>query len=636
MASIKIDNFPLNGEDSPVYYSENIKTVKIGGKYALAGGNYSVPVISNVSELTDLTDVVGITDSNNYSYLLCNNDKLFWYKDSTHYKSLGDMGSASFYSDILSTNIIATDGSVITNPILFTQQQKIGLIYEGTRTGLTGYGTSEWVLQNEGIDFTKMNLVVGDVVYFPGYGVRGVIKTGGIAATALTLTMDSSTGAGSDTMDYVLVAKQWHSLSDDSASYGRKIIPYAGLNLILNGKWLASVDSGMVFNANYLELDNGFIASCGASNGNNILIGSRDAQGRGMLSLWYSSETGQWANKIPLSDTINCIVPYKDGYVFLSGGNLRYTNGFTVQDLQTLPDYKIGYEPTIYPNSMTIVRDTVLVSTNYETGKDKGRRKGGIYIYDISKDAMSYSPFAVSTGLSSYGKTMCIYNSTRLGKILYGVTADLADTNDYSAINEFLLEGNTNSSSFILAPIKLEKNNNESALISKVEMNIVASPDYEVDSHGDSVQVELRLSDCSKHVWGHNKMSGAVAVDSVEMYHAAGYTRVEEGEEFYTLTRDGYIKRNIDTVTTVGNVSTVTFSPVFTTAPLSGDFVDVLPFKHYGDSPKAYSSDSDTAPITRLTFESIRLTADNVMLKVNLSGDDYPNFLITSITIFYE
>ena len=638
MAQIKIDTFPLNGEDSPIYYTENIKAVKIGGKYALAGGNYSVPFVDNVTHLTDMDEVVGITDSDLATYFLDNDGRLFWYRDSSNYKYLGDMGTASSYCDMYATNIIDTAGSVIKNPILFTMRGSVGMIYEGLKTSLSGYGTGTWVMGDTGVDFTKMKLAVGDIVYFPGYKVRGTIASGGIAANALTLTMDASTGTGTDSTAYALICKEWQALSDitsAAASYGRKIIEFDGDYYILNGDYLAIVDGSMGYTADSKAIDKGFVLRCGCSNGNTVLVGANNAQGKGRLFLWDKSSNG-WNNKIILNDTIGCIKAYGDGYIYLDGGTLKYTNGYTTQELQTLPDYKIGYEPSIYPNSMTIVRDTVVISTNYESGKDKGRRKGGVYIYDIPTDFMSYSPFAVLTGLSSYGKTMCIYNSTRLGKILYGITADLTDINDYSAINEFILEGNTNSASFILAPIKLEKNNNESANIKKVEINIVASPDYETDNHGDGVQVELRLSDCSKHVWGYNKVRNTATVDSIDMYNANGYTEAVVGEEFYTLTREGYVKRNIDTVTTVSTTSTVTFSPLFTTAPLVNDIIDVLPFKTYGDTAKAYARAGDTAPITRLTFEGISLTADNVMLKVNLSGDKYPNFLITSITIFYE
>jgi hypothetical protein len=609
----------------------------MGGKNMLTGGNYSKAFLDNITGLTDMDEVVGITDSELATYFLDNDGRMFWLSSSNNYKYLGDMGGGSNYSDIYATNIIDTAGSVVENPILFTLRDYVGMIYEGTRTGLTGYGTSTFKLQDTAVDFTKMGLVAGDRVHLPGYEITATIDNGGIAANELTLTPDSNTGTGSDTTSYIVFAKQWNSLSDTSSTYGRKIIELDGDFYILNGSFLAIVDGSMGYTADSKAVDKGFVLRCGDSNGNTILVGANNAQGKGRLFLWDKSSNG-WNNKITLNNTISCIKAYGDGYIFLDGGILKYTNGYTYQDLQTLPDYKIGKEPDIYPNSMTIVKDTLLISTSYDpdNSADKGRRKGGIYTYNILTDHLSYSPFSTSLGLTSYGYTRCIYNSVRLKKILYGLTADVTGESDFSAVNEFILEGNTNSASFITSPIKLEKNNNESANIKKVEINIIASPDYEIDTHGDRVQVDLRLSDCSKHIWGFNQIIGTPAVNSVNMYHASGYTRVEAGEVFYTLTREGYIKRNIDTVTTVDTTSTVTFTPVFATAPLAGDLVDVLPFKRYGDSPKIYTHAEDTAPITRLTFESIYLTADNVMLEVNISGDKYPNFLIKDLTIFYD
>ena len=639
LLSITLKNFFLMRDGSPIYYAENFG-VKNG---KLIPMHHGVKVVDDQSAGFSAMTVVQAMDSilegsNKFAYMIDSKARLFLKQIDA--ASNGDGLAQNIDADVSYPDIKLL-GSDSNSRAIFTQAQNVGRIHRGSASG----GSATTLDDNSGVDFTKMSLTTGDVVYNITTGKHFTINSGGVAATELTIT-SSDGGSFSAGNRYCIIDPNWKSLSDNAVSdkidYGRQIIEFDQDYYILDGQNLARVPGGSAtpdvetLNAAWKPLESGWIGRCGASNGNTILIGAIK-NGKGKLFLWDKSSSG-WLNKLALDNSPQAIRLYGNGYVFISGGTIYYTDGYSMQKLSDFPDSTVASQVSVKPNGMLIISGNIIINAYYNLFN---RQKTGIYIFNIAKLDFVFCPFEFD-GALGHGKTsrgsasgaIFFDNSSTFNRILYsfGTGGGAYFANNY-VVSYLNLGEKNNQGTFFTEMIPLGKN----ASIKKIE--VILSP--ELEEYGNvaspAVQVNCKISDGTRPLWRYVKVSGnSAALNAIKVYGSyAFYARAKKGDEvLFNQGKNGFLRRYITDIVNPGTDNeTWTLDSDLPNLTKADEEITVLPFQLFDMSPVTIDENIISAGI--LEFFP-RFIGDNLQMEIYVLGTQYPVFAIESLKIYFE
>lgn len=363
-----------------------------------------------------------------------------------------------------------------------------------------------------------------------------------------------------------------------TASDVHRFIPYDDITFITNGDYLAKIDNdGTDFNASYKQLPQKYLATCGASNGNLVLIGGKK-WGRGILLLWNTTDAG-WTNKIYFDKEISAIKSYKNGWVFSSGSGLYYTNGYSIEVLDFLPETTALSNVSIKPYSFEVIDDKIVFAGAISPIINI---KGGFYVYDIVNKTFSITPNHNNDYYTnSYG--IIFKNTTGLGttQILTSYGYDDA-TSKYAFSQLLLFSVNYSGDSYYVLP-KITFSNKTT--ISDIKMKISLDKKDYIDYADKTADITIACSDGRDKFWSYLITNTELTNENQIQYDGtvSGYNNVSIGD--MVLSLDGVNAGESAFVESIANAGTNT-----ETATLDADFTDntedartlnVLPFRKF-------------------------------------------------------
>lgn len=632
--SITLRDFSLMRDNSQIYYAENFKVENYGFGNVLIPGNYGTKYADeNTATLTKYAGNafrnfrgVDVLDEGGAKYL-------YWIDESSNIwcaneltatgQKLFNTNEACWYPDLKAT------GTDENSSIIYTTKDSIGRIHRGEATG--GSSTE---LDDTGVDFTAMGgaghlIAVGDYVY--NIKDNKLFTISAIAATKLTVTaVDGGDFASGD--EYCIVDPNWQALTDDNYQYGRQIIEFDQDFYALNGDYLAIVDSSMAYTAEHKAIESGWIARCGASNGDTLAVGC-NKNNQGKIFFWDKHSNG-WIKKMSLDNEIQSIEPYGNNYIYISGNGIWMTDGYSKRKLAPFPDIRSRNAVTVIPHGMKVIENKLIINT--VTGR-LNRSATGLYIYDLLKNEFSYSPFdpgtTIADGKAGYncGGGIVFFESW-LDYIYYTFTnSGYGWTNGYIT-SRLWLESNENKGVIITNPIRLGKN----ARIKKIEVNLINNT-YEYGNYDtQSMTVDLKLSNAKKALWPYTQAK----IDSTELDKITvdgtinGFADAVKGDEI--LIRDGwngFERRKIENIADAGTATEVwTLDSALPNLIKQSTLMNVIPFQRYGMTPVTNTTDE----FGMLEFYP-DFYGDSVMIELIITGTTQaPTPAIESIKIYYE
>lgn len=632
--SITLRDFSLMRDGSPIYYAENFSVEDYGFGKVLVPKNPGTKYIDeDTATLTKyaglafygMSGVDEVTENSVYLYWIDTLSNIWAATNKTGQK-LHNSGNSNSYTDLKAI------GEEVNDSIIYTTSLNIGRIFRGKATG--GSATE---LDDTGVDFTTADwgLAAGDRVYNLKDNKLFTIDAGGVAATKLTVTaVDGGDFASGD--NYAIVNPNWKALSNDKSNYGRQIIEFDQDFYILNGDALAIVDSSMAYTAEHKAIESGWIARCGASNGDTIAIGCNKGS-LGKIFIWDKSSTG-WIKKIKLDGLIRSIIAYGNSYIYITGNGIWITDGYSIRKMTEFPDVKETSYVNVLPNGMLIKENKLYVNVTTPPTGLLNRGVAGLYVFDLIKEDFIYFPFdpvgGVTAKKAGYGVTGGIIFdfSDKVYYSFYIATATAYGWANSQIVSEFKPNDNQNSGAFITNPISLGKN----ARIKKIEVSLMNNLFEHNNVASPSFTVDCKLSNCERPLWQYVE----VKVDSTELDEItidgtiAAYADAQVGDEVFIRDGwNGHSRRVILSIAGAGTATEVwTLDSNLPNLTIQGTTVSIMPLQRYGMTAKTIT----TLETKMLEFYP-DFYGDNVMLELIVTGTStYPTPAIKSIKLYYE
>ena len=627
--TITLRDFSLMRDGSPIYYAENFGIEDYGFGKVLVPINQGGKVVDE--DTATLTYYAGNAFDRISGIDVINEDDiyfLYWIDINSNIWCAGEINKTG--QKLFNTNEschypdLKVTGMDENSSIIYSTKDKVGRIFRGEATG-----GSSTTLVDTGVDFTTADwdLQAGDYVYNIKDNKLFTIDAGGVAATTLTITaVDGGDFASGD--NYAIVNPNWKSLTDDNYKYGRQIIELDEDFYILNGDYLAIVDSSMAYTAAHKALEAGWIGKTGASNGDTIAIGA-NKNNKGKIFFWDKYSNG-WNKKISLDNEVQSIAAYKNGYIFISGNALWWTDTYTTRVLSEFQGVRETDIIITDPRGMIILQNKVLINGG-TTRLNKAKK--GIWIYDIKNNEWSYSPYEPKSGeeKSGYNTTKGIFFfSSWLNYIYYSF-----ENSGYGWTNNKILStlsmGNKSSRGTIITnPIRLGKD----ARIKKIEVNFVSDlKDYN-NASGKSKTMTCKLSDCTRPLWRYQQANADSTVKNKIQVDGdvVGNADAKVGDEIFILDGwNGHLRRRITAIANDGtNTEEWTLDSDLAELTKDDTTITVMPFQLYGMDEKTITDE------TKMLEFYPDFYGDSVMIELGITGSSYPLIAIESVKIYYE
>ncbi len=295
--------------------------------------------------------------------------------------------------------------------LIFSSTNNLGLIVRGSCA--TGSSTTQ-IIDSQGRDFTTLGLSTSA----PNNKVQNLIT-----GTVHTITSITTTTATNDTLVFsagtnnavndefiAIVANKWDLTASMSvladSNQPRQIKQFADRYYVLNSDHLARLDGDeTTFNNKSKELPTGYRAVSFDVNADKILVSAIKNNGENALLLWDGQSDG-WNNIMPISFKVNCVKSYSSGWLYVLGGILYFTNGFSSEVISKYNDFPENTE--IAPNNFNqiAVINNIVYIVNNQTNAN--RVQIGVYAYDFG-GGWTFIPIIYKDRL--YGTPQCIYYS---------------------------------------------------------------------------------------------------------------------------------------------------------------------------------------------------------------------------------
>ncbi|MFA6097545.1 MAG: hypothetical protein WC788_08050 [Candidatus Paceibacterota bacterium] len=638
MGKIPLNNFSLMRDDSPVLYAENFGIRRAGLSKLLMAMGYANNFLSedtatmkkeagNTIATIQGMDSIG-TELSTMSYWLIDDNSNIWVSNyaATGYKLI-NTNEPCWYPDIKALGY-GDDDSVI-----YTHNNSVGRIYRGLATG-----GSTTTLVDTSVDFTTLGLVAGDLVYNVTDNTLATINAGGIAANTLTITFVAGSAGGSfaNTEKWAIVDPDWAALTDDEYTYSRQIIEFDEDFYILNGDALAQIVYGGAyvttgFTAEFKLLESGYIARCGASNGDTTCVGA-NKNSRGKLFIWDKNSNG-WNKKISIDNEVLSVIPYKNGYIYItSRAKLFFTDGYSTRTLSAMPGTNNRSDISINPKGMIVVEDVVYILGGAGSfSKDKK----GIHVYFIEKDEWAYYPYddTGTLGLAKHSHSSVggiLFWESSMDNLFYSASIEQLGNTKQCVLNKFLPVSLNNQGTVILGPVPLGKDRS----INKIEVNMLPDEINYDASETEACTVICKLSDCHKPTWRYAqaKIDSANANEITIDATINGFADAEVGDEIVCVQGyNGFLRREITAISGADTATELwTLDSALPNVTKDNTYILVSPFRYYGMTSSSVLAQS------LLEFHP-EFIGDNVMIQIEIKGTaSQPHLGIESVTIYYE
>ena len=629
--TITLRDFSLMRDGSIVYYCENFGVKDYGFGRVLVPMNYGSKFIdeddTGFSDFRVITGMDSVSEDSSQCLYAIDSSGFIWLKGTLGTPAGGKVGyfqSIGWYPDIKCMGVDTNSKILFTTvPTSFIPQ--LGRIHRGNATG----GSTTTLVDTSGVDFTALGLAAGDTVYNVKDGKQFTIDAGGIAATTLTITavVDGDFASGDN---YAIIDPNWNALSYTGHSqHGLQIIEFDEDFYILDGDYLAMVSSAGVFSGQHKKLESGWIAKSGASNGDTIAIGCNKNY-KGKIFFWDKHSNG-WNRKISLDNEIQSIVAYKNGYIFISGNALWWTDGYTTRVLSKFLDVGERKSINVNPRGMIILQDTVFINGGMGY---LSRAKNGIWTYDILKDEWTYSPYdptASGTEKTSYEASRGIlFFDSYVNYIFYSFENSWYGWTNSKILSRFWLGSGSSCGTVITNPIKLGKD----ARIKKIEVNLVQNLTDINNTSGKSKTLTCKLSDCTRPLWRYQQaFADSTVKNKINVYGATvSYANAQVGDEIFIQNGwNGHLRRRITAITDDGtNNEEWTLDSDLTNFTKQHTMISVMPFQIYGMDEKTITEE------TKMLEFYPNFYGDSVMIELGITGSSYPLIAIESIKLYYE
>ena len=384
--------------NAPVITLDNFKPIQNGGSYFLQGfkpkvyGNknvlapvYRSSVLKNSSD-TGYTNmgilqafaqtVIGTTD---YIYSIDAGGYIFLNKLGTYTGEIHQITNtySSLFPDIKTTKektLLVTTGQFLCMGYRFTADS-------ASATSLTVDEATLYATY--GIDDDAYNAKIYNLTRKEEY-----TNTTAQPTTTLNFTTAGTTPQAGD--EFIVFVERKFDFSESAEV--RQITLFGNDYYITNGNYLAVLQSDeTTFAATEKALPSQTQATCIASNSDNILVGG-NFKGSGLLLLW-DGKSEFWNYKLELPKPVEAITPYNGNFIILSAGVLYWTDGYSLNEIDSFPDSAQEASGGHY-NGLKVLGTEIFVVNNIF---DYDRLKRGVYIYDFKTKGFSFCPIASKT-----------------------------------------------------------------------------------------------------------------------------------------------------------------------------------------------------------------------------------------------
>jgi hypothetical protein len=291
------------------------------------------------------------------------------------------------------------------NRSLFGITPKWNVTADANSGGLTGLSLVNWFTQGQ----------ISGTSYVYGYDSAGHLFRSTLGLTTWTSQRSVGTSHGNgmifDQKNRLLYATdQYLGMTSDGSSFNdtwkdfgasfstsdyRPMDTYEDWVLIGNVNQVAVLNvTDDSFNADGLDLPDGFKIRCIKSGANGALIGA-NFNNRGVLILWQPDYTRSIAPWIWRNANIRSIVPTDDGWIVFTTRGIYQTNGYSIQPLvPRLPDDLYSLESVIanlLPQGAEILNNKLVF---WGTNSLYNRKLGGLYIMDLDTKLFEFAPIS--------------------------------------------------------------------------------------------------------------------------------------------------------------------------------------------------------------------------------------------------
>lgn len=452
--------------------------------------------------------------------------------------------------------------------ILFPSEKYIG---RGVRFSATGGSTTTI------IDTTKNFVALG---YTSGDKVTN-LKTGII----YTITSISTTTNTNDTLNFTASGTNTTGSTDECIAWEydrfetnitkqawqirqtqwvKQFKQYDDRIFFTNGNYIGSISADeSTVTKDFKQLPVKHQAIAISVNNSKVLVSS-NYNGKGVLLLWDGSSDG-WNNYVKFSVPISALIEYGSGWVFVSNGNVYYTDGYQVQNLYSLNQSKYlssGINPASH-NGM-VIYEGMLYCCNVRD--DYNLIDTGVYALNLNNVNDGFTLIKLWGIITLNG-----VNATRVSGIPYSIflnnrwsdyqTIEVGCADIVNTINVGTYNGSNYDKSLIMS-IPLD----DQYKISGVGLNITrVLKDYNTDTTNvDTRDIQVSIGDGNRGLIG---VTQTLSLPPTTTFIVNGefYLNNEIGDEIYIYDKEDltYSERTfITNITAKGETSeTWTISP---------------------------------------------------------------------------
>lgn len=649
---ITIDNFQRMGEGA-TFWLQSFDTYKLGPKNILRTDWLTVQFLddddTHGTGFSDLNIVTSFakTVTNDVDHILAfDSNEIFDIHPVVASSSKGDLHSVAPSGSGVNQVLASQFGEILTTKeehVLYTSSHHLGIGWRGTCKA--GSGTTK-IVDADGRDFSAtlgvLNTGSGSTVsskFVYNLDNEEVYEITSITTTDATNdTLNFSAGTANNTDDefIVFVDNGWdgsdnyefnveHILGnhfagqDQPNSWRREIVLFGDDYIILNGNYLATLNENLTtWSETGKQLPAQHHAVCCAVNNDKLIVGA-NYKGRGVLLLWDGYTSG-WLSILNLDEVPYAITEYDNGWLFMLGGRLMFTNGYQMKELSVIPDSEsYGNKISMFSSGLQVVSDKVFVASNIF---GSNRLRMGIYIYDINKGGWSFVPPHTKDGdnsvdSSSWRSALFPYYSGTSIRLFHSES----DSINY-LINSASEGQDSFATFFIQLPYKMR--------ISNVEISAAYSHSEYIASISGSPTTDIYLSygDGRRGMWRDTQCSTPASSTTLTNSQGNIYPAYVGQQILVTDNSNTATSGDVSWITAIANGGTT--SELWTLDPaLSTTFTgsaDVLVADLYKAGKQTITFDTDINFLQNLNYPISDFYSDKLYLQVYItsSGTQYP------------
>ncbi|MEI6529690.1 MAG: hypothetical protein WCN88_04860 [Candidatus Falkowbacteria bacterium] len=343
--------------------------------------------------------------------------------------------------------------------------------------------------------------------------------------------------------------------------------------------------------------------------------------GRGSLLLW-DGYSPNWLSILELDIPVSGVVRYGSGWVVLVGANIYYTDGYTLQYLDKLPDSIFTDSEVPRKYNMVSTEDGFLL-TGYGATTTTSRMTPGYYSYNIKDKVLSYFPNQTKNGkLNQVNGALFIVND-------YGTTFSQGTPAVYCYNKGFgRIKNLIAKKSSCLLYVKLPQKMN----ISLIELNLSPRNDYNPTLNQNNM-VKVNYGQGENPMFNFLQPGTGGGINLI--VNKSQYTyRTKVGQEFFIpYGNSGYERTFVTNITDGGTVDEIDYiSPDLSTNPnLDVTYLKKFDLYQTLGSPKTLNSDSFPQEIQ---FSIPTFYSDKLWLEIVFENQDAFPLDLHSINIF--